>query len=281
MKKLKKIINQDKKPVFKDDLTDLFNNLNIQKGDIIILHVSLSSFGYLVGGEVTLIDTLLSHLGDEGTLVMPAQTVALLDPQYWEYPAVPIEWHDKIRESIQPYNRKNTPVGEELGKVATYFCRRCGVSRSEHPLYSFCAYGNKADEILSTHPLDYGLGRTSPLGKLYKYNAKILMLGTNFESNTAIHLAEYDLGRQDILEGAPILVDGMKQWVTFKNIELDKYDDYLDLQKGFFASNIDTVYKEKMYKGYAMSFSMVECVDYAKKFYLAKEKYLNEHIFEK
>lgn len=271
MKNLYKILEHNCKPMFKKDLIQLLNKLNINKGDTVILHVSLNAFGYLIGGEVTLIDTIIQCLGEEGTLVMPAQSVEIMDPQFWEYPAVPTEWHEQIRASIEPYNKKNTPVGRGLGIVARYFCNREGVKRSNHPLYSFCAYGKRTEEILKDHPLDYGLGKMSPLGKLYGLDAKVLMLGTDFESNTSIHLAEYELGRGDIFEVAPLLIDGKKQWVKFKNVELDVYDDFIEFQESFINKYKDSILIEEMHNGRAMSFQMVECVNYARDYYLSKE----------
>lgn len=271
MNHLYTVLEENKKPVFQSDLTQLLNRLNINKGDTIILHSSLKSFGYLVGGEQTLIDTILCQLGENGTLVMPAQSVELLDPRFWQYPAVPEEWHNQIRASIPPYDKRNTPVGRGVGNVAGYFCRRNDVKRSSHPLYSFCASGKRAAEIVREHPLDYGLSKSSPLGKLYALEAKVLLLGADFEGNTSIHLAEYELGRPDITESAPILIDGKKQWVEFKNVELDRYDDFLELQTTFTDKYAASICIEKMADGNAMSFRMTECVDFAKEYYLKKE----------
>ena len=264
MKNLYKILEHNGKPMFKEDLIELLNKLNIKKGDTVIFHVSLKAFGYLIGGETTLIETILQCLGEEGTLVMPAQSVEIMDPQFWKYPAVPQMWHEKIRVAIEPYNKMNTPVGRGLGIVAKYFCNREDVKRSGHPLYSFCAYGKRAEEILEDHPLDYGLGKMSPLGKLYSLEAKVLMLGTDFESNTSIHLAEYELGREDILEAAPLLIDGRKKWVQFKNVELDVYDDFLDFQEFFMNKYKDLIFVEEMYNGRAMAFQMIDCVNCAR-----------------
>ena len=120
------------------------------------------------------------------------------------------------------------------------------------------------------HPLDYGLGPQSPLQKLYERDAKILLLGTTFETNTSLHLAEYFANRPDIEESAPLLVDGKKQWVSFKNIDLDIFDDFLEVQRKFFTEYAANIRREPLPNGEASCFRMRDCVELAKRHYQNK-----------
>ncbi len=271
MNKLNQIISEGKRPFYKTDIIELLQKLHVESGDEVILHASLSSLGYLVGGEQTLIQTIIEYIGKEGTLVMPTQTVCIMNPNLWEYPPVPESWHDKIRDSIYAYDKDLSTVDIMEGTVARYFATCRGAVRSNHPLYSFTAYGKKAVDIVKDHNYDYGLGETSPLGKLYKLNAKVLMIGTDFDSNTSIHLAEYFLNREDIIENAPVLLNGKKEWIEFKNIELDVYDDFTELQKEYMVAHAEPIYSQKLYKGEALCFKMRDCVDYAIEYYKRKE----------
>ncbi|MBS7633995.1 AAC(3) family N-acetyltransferase [Candidatus Bathyarchaeota archaeon] len=45
--------------------------LGPKKGDIVIVHSSLSSFGFVEGGAETVIDVLLETVSEEGTVIMP------------------------------------------------------------------------------------------------------------------------------------------------------------------------------------------------------------------
>lgn len=272
MEKLTTLIDNNKKPYYRKDLLALLKRLKVQKGDTIIMHVALSSFGFLIGGEQSLIQTIIDYIGEEGTLVMPSQTVNISNPKSWEYPPVPEEWQDDIRDSIYPYDPGKTPVDDMLGVVARYFSTYKGTKRSSHPLYSFCAYGRKADEIISKHDYNFGFGTDSPLGKLYDLNAKVLMIGTDCDSNTSIHLAENFLDREVIYESAPVIVENEKKWIEFKNIELDIYDDFPIIEEEFKKKYANTINTEKLYNGEAMYFSMRECVDFSKEYYLKKEK---------
>jgi aminoglycoside 3-N-acetyltransferase len=79
------------------------------------------------------------------------------------------------------------------------------VRRSDHPTLSFCAKGPLARDILSGHRRATGLGPASPLGELYRHDALVLMLGTDWSTCTALHLAEYEIASR--IEAAGGTVD--------------------------------------------------------------------------
>ena len=112
MENLETMIQKGQKPYYRPDLERLLNNLGVTAGDTLILHTSLKSFGYLIGGAAMLIDTVLNCIGPEGTLVMPSQSVNNMNPKFWQYPPVPQDWHDDIRETMLPYDPQRTPVDD-------------------------------------------------------------------------------------------------------------------------------------------------------------------------
>lgn len=103
------ILQRKQHPFYRQELKELLRQLGLERGDTVMLHASLKAFGYLIGGAETIIEALLSTLGPEGTLVMPSQTVGHSNPRFWQYPPVPKEWHEKIRDSILPYDPERTP----------------------------------------------------------------------------------------------------------------------------------------------------------------------------
>ena len=163
--------------------------LGLERGDVAIVHTSLSSLGYVVGAQHTVIDALLDALGPEGTLVMPAQSPDLTDPATWRFPAVPPDWVEAIRDEQPAYDPDRTPTWR-LGVVAELFRTWPGVGRSAHPVCSFSATGPVAGFILEPHALDDPFGEDSPLARLYALNARIVLLGTGWQVCTALHLAE-------------------------------------------------------------------------------------------
>ena len=54
-----------------EKLISEFKDLGLEKGDVVLVHSSYKSFGGVEGGPQTVIDALLSILGEEGTLIVP------------------------------------------------------------------------------------------------------------------------------------------------------------------------------------------------------------------
>lgn len=60
--------------VSKEDIEIALRKLGLKKGDIVGVHISLNSFGYVKGGADAVIDALLDTVGREGTIVMPTHS---------------------------------------------------------------------------------------------------------------------------------------------------------------------------------------------------------------
>ncbi|WP_068267784.1 AAC(3) family N-acetyltransferase [Caviibacter abscessus] len=85
------------KPITICDLKKIFLNVGVEKGDVLMVHSSISSLGYVVGGSEAIYEALISIIGPEGTIVVPSQTVDISDPASWQYPPVPSDWFEIIR----------------------------------------------------------------------------------------------------------------------------------------------------------------------------------------
>lgn len=68
-----------------------FYALGLKSDDTVLVHSSLSSIGWVVGQEVTVIEALLESL-PQGTLMMPSHSAGNSDPADWENPPVPKSW---------------------------------------------------------------------------------------------------------------------------------------------------------------------------------------------
>nr|WP_291418824.1 AAC(3) family N-acetyltransferase [Actinophytocola sp.] len=183
--------------------TDL-TELGLREGDMVLVHTSLSSFGWVCGGAVAVVQALLDVLGPAGTLVVPAQTMGNSDPRHWSRPPVPEDWWPIIRETMPAFDPRITPsVG--LGAVAEMVRRWPGAVRSGHPQASFAAVGARAAELMAEHRLDSHLGEGSPLAALERAGARVLLLGVGFDVCTAFHLAEYRVPMPTTELGAAVL----------------------------------------------------------------------------
>src|SRR5262245_47937728 len=87
-----------------EDLTADYHRLGIPAGCIIELHSSLSSIGYVVGAAVTVIDSLLAHLGSQGTLIAPAHTSELSGPEVWNPPPTSAAQLKKIHDGMPVFD---------------------------------------------------------------------------------------------------------------------------------------------------------------------------------
>lgn len=202
-------------------------SLGVRPGSILLIHSSLSALGWVCGDAPAVICALLNALGPTGTLVMPTHSTQLTDPASWTSPPVPDSWWETIREASLPYDPAITPT-RGMGAIAEAFRSWPRVVRSAHPLFSFSARGSRAPEIVSEHSTkSFGLGEQSPLARLYDLEASILLLGVGFDKNTSLHLSEYRSaypGKNLITEGAPVLLDGRRVWITMQELDFDTSD---------------------------------------------------------
>jgi aminoglycoside 3-N-acetyltransferase len=192
----------------------------VRRGMTLMVHSSLSSVGYIVGGPAAMIRALLEVLGGEGTLAMPCETLQVSDPSLWHDARVDPAWHDAIREHLPVFDPRTTPT--MLGALPEAFRTFPGTLRSEHPLVSVCARGVQGSAITARHSLPFGEGRGTPFEKLYDLDAHILLMGVGFDRCTALHYAESLVpNRRTTISRYPMLVDGRRVWVEHPDMQSD------------------------------------------------------------
>ena len=62
---------RDKVHVTKDNIIKGLTSVGLNQGNVVLVHSSLSSFGYVEGGADAVIDALLETVGPAGTVVVP------------------------------------------------------------------------------------------------------------------------------------------------------------------------------------------------------------------
>jgi len=161
-------------------LTAALAEAGLRAGDQAMVHCSMSTIGWIIGGAPTVVDALTATVGEGGRLIMPTFTYQC-DLGTSEPTAPPPAW--------QRY-RPNLPCSREMGAVAEAFRCGAGTFRIHHPGLSLALWGNDAEGFAARHRLFDSFSPSSPLGELYP-DAKIVMIGTTFETVTFLHLAEY------------------------------------------------------------------------------------------
>jgi aminoglycoside 3-N-acetyltransferase len=269
-----RIIELTRYPNTVNSIYNDLKKLGIYEGDIVLVHSSLSSIGWVCGGTQAVIMALLKSIGSGGTLVMPTQSASISDPEEWENPPVPHDWIYDIYENMPAFDPMVTPT-EGMGKIPELFRTIPNTIRSNHPQVSFSANGKLAKQITENHELTPGFGMNSPLGKMYELNAKVLLLGVGYSSCTSFHLAE-SLNPQMAKKrmGTSIMDDGVRVWKWFEDFNYD-CDDF-DIIGREFEKEYD-ISTGMVGNAKCKLFDMRSGVDFAKD-WLAENRFKNKKI---
>ncbi|MFF7978667.1 aminoglycoside N(3)-acetyltransferase [Streptomyces sp. NPDC007901] len=206
-----------------DRLAELFRSLGVRRGGVLMVHASLSGTG--VAPELVR-DALLAVLGPAGTLIVPAFTpensdtsraykeavAELSGPEAAEY-----------RRGMPPFEPDATAC-PTMGALAECVRSTPGAVRSAHPQTSLAGLGARAGKLLRRHPLRSHLGRLSPMARLYRADAQILLLRVGFEVCSAFHYAEYLMRPRPSRRTYRCVVGGKGNWVEYRDLELDDSD---------------------------------------------------------
>jgi aminoglycoside 3-N-acetyltransferase len=196
------------------DLVDGLRKLGLGRASEVVVHSSLSSFGYVDGGAEAVCSALTEVCG---TVLMPAGTWDLTgipappglvrpDNAYWNASS----WteFDELLSQATSF-RAELPIDRWLGTIPETFRLTCSPFRTEHPLFAYQAAGPAAERLLEAQRPDW------PLGPIEALDGDVLLLGVTHTSNTTIHLAEQFLGRSRFYRYAKS-ADGL--WVELPNV---------------------------------------------------------------
>lgn len=198
--------------------------IGVEAGHTVLVHASLRSVGYVLGGATAVVQALLDAVDLAGTVVAPSYTPENRDPSRWTDPVVPSRLWPQVRANIPAFDRELTP-SRGVGVVAERVRTWPGAVRSGHPQTSFAAIGRRAVEVTARHELESPLGEQSPLARLEAAGAYVLLLGVGYSRCTAFHLAEYRLTAPPMRQhGCAMWVLGERLWRIFDSVALDAGD---------------------------------------------------------
>lgn len=214
-------VNRTEMPNTRESLAANLRAMGVAPGMTLLVHASLSALGWVAGGPVAVVQALMDVVTPEGTLVMPAFTADNSDPSDWSRPPVPPAWWPIIRAQAPAFDPAITPT-RMMGRIGETFRTWPGAVRSGHPQVSFSAWGREAEAITAGHGLEFGLGETSPLARVYERSGSVLLLGVGYGNNSSFHLADYRAGYSGgALTGAALLENARRVWKIFRDIDWD------------------------------------------------------------
>ena len=249
-------------------LTRALQQLGVRRAGILLVHASLSSIGWVCGGETAVVEALLRVLGPEGTLVVPTMTPLNRDPAGWR-PSVPEAWWPEIRRSLPAFDPAVTP-SQEMGRVAEHVRCRPGALRSDHPQVSFAGLGPSAAAMVHDHDWTCHLGERSPLARLEQAGAEVLLLGVGFSRCSCFHLAEYRQPEPRMRSYSCVVVGHTTsprsghvsdRWFHYEDVDLND-EDFTKLGRAFEQST-DAVVHGRIGLAEARLFPVSAAVEFA------------------
>jgi aminoglycoside 3-N-acetyltransferase len=251
--------------VTRSQLVHDFRRLGVRAGQTLLVHASLRSLGWVSGGADTVVSALRQAIGPGGNIVVPAstETNSLTSRKHRERVAgMTVEQAKRYREKMPAFDRATTKSG--AGAIAEAVRKSPGAFRSDHPQSSFAAIGPEAEYLMADHRLSSHLGENSPLLKLYKVDARVLMIGVGYQSCTAFHLAEYRY-RPDPAEQeyeCVVNIEGRRQWKRYRDVVLDDRQ-FEDIGRAF-EENL-TIGQDRVGNAACRLISLSSAVDFAVK----------------
>ena len=273
----RRIIESTKEPITKKRLVKDLDKAGVRVGDTLIVHSSMKKMGWVVGGAVTVIEAFMDALTKDGTLVMPTQSTDNGEPSHWQAPAVPEAWWSIIRNEMPPYDPVTTPT-RKMGIISETFRKYPEVYRSPHPQASFASWGKNAKHVATVHPVNDVFGEKSPLARLYELNAKILLIGIEYNSNTSLHYAEFKANLRNmprISKSAALLEKGKRVWATWEEPDYND-DDFFRIGQEFEKATD----RSAVYIGQAEShiLPMKELIDFAANWMKEHREYIDGEL---
>ena len=163
----------------KEQVFNALNRLDINQGDILILHSSMDELALVGIDAVELIKYFVARLGDNGTLVIP--TFPLYSP-------------NATSSTPLVYDKNRTLCW--TGLLPNIFLCFPNVMRSEFPYNTLAAVGKHAGEMMRNNLEDMkAYGPHSAWVYCTNHHAKVLLLGTPaFHTMTISHIPEDLMG---------------------------------------------------------------------------------------
>ena len=121
--------------ISKKHLIKNFTSLGIIKGDLLFVHSSLRSIGFVDNGPISVIEAIMDVIGPTGTLVFPTFSINKT-------------MENTLNNKKYIFDPDKTP--STVGKITEVIRKLPNVKRSIHPTHSVAALGPLAEEISNT-----------------------------------------------------------------------------------------------------------------------------------
>jgi aminoglycoside 3-N-acetyltransferase len=140
------------------DLIELFKQLDIRRGDKVMVHGFFPSLGVIENGYKTFFDALISSIGDTGTLIIPTFSYSYFN-----------------HEIYNVLETKST-----IGSFTNFFLDHYECYRNLEPNFSMAGKGPDIMKVIM-RDTPYVYGRKGIYQKIEDYNVKFILIGINWD----------------------------------------------------------------------------------------------------
>ena len=176
-------LRQGGRHVTRAELAAGLARLGVAQGDVLFVHSSLKSLGYVEGGALTVIRALQDAVGPQGSLLLPT----------YYLPGGSV----RATCDLPGYVFDPRRHGTHMGRLPEAFLASGNIHRSIHPTHSVSAWGRHAAHLTADHhraPSIFGAG--SPWQRCIGCEqAKVLGLGISMGPVTFYHALEDAMGK--------------------------------------------------------------------------------------
>jgi aminoglycoside 3-N-acetyltransferase len=186
-------------PVTKAQLASDLRAVGLRSGAIAMVHASLRSLGWVVGGSQTVVEALLRCLGPDGTVCAQVSW----DDIPFGHAGWPDDWRRAYEAEFPRFDPVLSAAAPYEGRLAERIRTWPGAHRSANPATGIAAIGARAAELTADHRLDDGFGAGTPYERLVEAGAQILLLGAPLHTVSLLHHAES-------------IADAPKRWTSYR-----------------------------------------------------------------
>jgi aminoglycoside 3-N-acetyltransferase len=185
-------------PVTRGRLVADLRSLGLRAGATAMVHASMRSLGWVVGGSQTVVEALLECLGPAGTLCAQAS---------WEDIPVGLDrWPGRWRRAyaeLPPFDPALSAAAPYEGRIPERIRTWPGARRSPNPATGIVAVGRDAAPLTADHRLDDGFGAGTPYARIASADGQIVLLGAPLHTISLLHHAE-------------AIARGRKRWTSYR-----------------------------------------------------------------
>ncbi|MBE1608035.1 AAC(3) family N-acetyltransferase [Actinopolymorpha pittospori] len=175
-------------PMTQPKLVEGLRQLGVEPGSVLMVHVRMSAFRWVVGGIDAIVESLRDAVGPSGTLL--AFTGWEDSPYHLPLWDDCPRWQAAYRDHQPAFDPAVSSARRDFGRFPERLRTWPGARRSGHPEASFAALGPGAARLLADQRDNDPFGFDSPLDRLCEEDGQVLLLGAPLNRMTLCHHAE-------------------------------------------------------------------------------------------